>query len=187
MFSGHLTRVPVLICLKAQSVHRFLFKMPEIIFCHGKNHHLCRLWMNIWICWYVCISHLCRCAMCQALIIISCIHCCLVSIFGPECTTITPNDESMHKILCFVHGQSMKLLLKRSIMGFTSYTACVVQETRNTYAAMGLKTRTKLPDLARTAHVSFNSKATLLSNIQYWLFYRAAGKFTARARDRWMH
>lgn len=65
----------------------------------------------------------------------------------------------------------MKLLLKRSIMDFTSYTACVVEETRNTYPAMGLKTRTKLLDLAlETAHVSLNFKATLFSNTQYWLF-----------------
>lgn len=105
--------------------------------------------MCIWIYWYVCISHLCQCAMCQVLIIISCIHCCLASILSLQYTTNnTPNDESMYKILWFVQGQSMKLLLKRSIMGFTSYTACVVQQTRNTYTATGPKTRTKALDLA---------------------------------------
>lgn len=130
--------------------------------------------MCIWIYWYVCISHLCQCAMCQVLIIISCIHCCLASILSLQYTTNdTPNDESMYKILWFAHGQSMKLLLKRSIMGFTSYTACVVQQTRNTYTATttGAKDKNKSTgSCTKTAHMSFDFKATLFSNIQYWLF-----------------
>lgn len=82
------------------ALHIFPFKTSEIILVMEKKHHLCRLWMSIWIYWYVCISHLCQCAMCQALIIINCIHRCLASICSPQCTTgNTPNDESMNKIL----------------------------------------------------------------------------------------
>lgn len=54
----------------------------------------------------------------------------------------------MYKIFWFAHGQSMKLLLKRSITGFTSHTACVVQQTRNTHTATGVKTRTRELHLA---------------------------------------
>lgn len=115
--------------------------------------------MCICIYCYVCISHLCQCAMCQVLIIISCIHSCLSSLLSLHHTTNnTPNDESMYKILWFVHGQSMKLLLKRSIMGFTSYTACVVQQTRNTHSH-GAKDKNKSTgSCTKTAHASFTSR-----------------------------
>lgn len=170
MFSGPLTIVPVLPCLKIQPY--IPFKTSHIVLVMEKKHHLCRLWMSIWIYWYVCISYLCQCALCQQLIIISCICCCLASTVSTQCTkNNTPDDESRFKILWFVHGQSMKLLSMRSIMGLTSHTACAVQQTRNTYTAMGLKTRTKILHLALKQHnVSFNFKATLFSNIQYWLF-----------------
>lgn len=128
--------------------------------------------MCIWIYWYVCISHLCQCAMCQVMIIISCIYCCLATILSLQYTTNnTPNDESMYKIFWFVHGQLMKLLLKRSIMGFTFYTTCVVQQTRNTNTAMGLKTRTKALDLAlkqRTRALTSRQRCSQTSNIGFF-------------------
>lgn len=153
-----------LICLKTQAY--IPFKTSEIILAMGKKHISAGYG---WIFGSTGMSGFHTCAMCQELIIISCIHCCLASIFSPQCTTNnTPNDESTCRMLWFGHGQPKKLLIKRSIMGFTSYTVCAMQETKTSHRAKD-KNRTT-GTCIRIVHMSFIFKATLFSNIPYWLF-----------------
>lgn len=118
--------------------------------------------MSIWIYWYVCISELCQCAMCQALIIISCIHCCLASIFSLQCTT---NNTSNDTLIC--SRTVNEAAVKKEYHGpYILYSLCSA-----TNHAMGLKTRTKTLDLAlkqRTRALTSRQHCSQTSNTGFF-------------------